>query len=255
MGKFVRGVANIARVAVRPFFPVKVYGERDIPNKKCLIVGNHVSGWDPLIFTMWTKRILSFVYKAEFKKIPFLKWVFDELDCVPVRRGDIDINATKQILRLLRDDKAVFLFPEGTRNPNVDTLQEFRTGAALFALKTQSPIRPFYIWDKTKALHKNYIIVGDEFTLDEFYEKPINHETLVAATAVIKEKVEELRLRLNAHLAAKGIRRRKRTPKEIEKLHAYNSKQHTFEKKLAAAEKQGQTKQKDKDSKDEGGEN
>lgn len=254
MGKFIRGVANIARVAVRPFFPVKVYGERDIPNKKCLIVGNHVSGWDPLIFTMWTKRILSFVYKAEFQKIPFLRWVFGELDCVPVRRGDIDINATKQILRLLHDDKAVFLFPEGTRNPNVDTLQEFRTGAALFALKTRSPLRPFYIWDKTKALHKNYIIIGDEFTLDEFYEKPINHETLAEATAVIKQKVEELRLRLNAHLAAKGIKRRKRTQRETDKLHAYNRTQHTFENKFAAKQ-QVLDEQQNSDSQDEGGAN
>lgn len=252
MGKFVRGVANVARVAVRPFFPVKVYGERDIPNKKCLIVGNHVSGWDPLIFVMWTKRILSFVYKAEFRKIPFLRWLFDELDCVPVRRGDIDMNATKHILRLLRDDKAVFMFPEGTRNPNVDTLQEFRTGAALFALKTQSPLRPFYIFDKSKALRKNYIIIGDEFTLDEFYDKPINHETLVAATAVIKSKVEELRLKLNAHLASKGIKRRKRTQKENDKLHAYNSKQRTFEKKVAEEMQDTRVKQ-SSDGENEGG--
>lgn len=238
MSKFIRGVANVARVAVRPFFPVKVYGERDIPNKKCLVVGNHLSGWDPIIFTMWTKRILSFVYKAEFRKIPFLRWVFDELDCVPVRRGDIDINATKTIMRLLRDDKAVFLFPEGTRNPSRDTLQEFRSGAALFALKTHSPIRPFYIWDKTKALHKNYIIIGDEFTLENFYDRPINHDTLAEATAVIKQKVEDLRVKLNAYLAAKGVKRRRLTRKEMEKLNAYNSRQRTFEKKFVEQQKQ-----------------
>lgn len=238
MGKFVKCVAHVARVAVRPFFPVKIYGERNIPNKKCLVVGNHLSGWDPLIFTMWTNHILSFVYKAEFQKNAFLRWVFDGLNCVPVRRGDIDINATKMILRLLRDDKAVCLFPEGTRNPDVNSLQEFRAGAALFALKTHSPIRPFYIWDKTKACHKNYILIGDEFTLEEFYDKPINKETLAAATAVIKQKVEDLRVRLNAHLAEKGVKRRKLTKKEMEKLHAYNLKQHTFEKKLAVSQQQ-----------------
>ena len=233
MGKFVRCVAHVARAALRPFFPVKVYGERNIPNKKCLVVGNHLSGWEPIIFTIWTKHILSFVYKAEFRKIPFLKWVFDELDCVPVRRGDIDMNATKTIMRLLHDDKAVFLFPEGTRNPSRDTLQEFRTGAALFAIKTRSPIRPFYIWDKTKALHKNYILVGEEFTLEEFYDKPVNHETLAAATAIIKQKVEELRIKLNAYLESRGKKRRKLTRKETEKLKKYNSRQHTFEKKIA----------------------
>lgn len=238
MSKFVRCVAKVARAAVRPFFPVKVYGERNIPNKKCLVVGNHLSGWDPIIFTMWTKDILSFVYKAEFRKLAFLRWVFDELDCVPVRRGDIDINATKTILRLLHEDRAVFMFPEGTRNPSRDALQEFRTGAALFALKTHSPIRPFYIWDKTKALHKNYIIIGEEFTLEQFYDKPINHETLAEATAVIKQKVEDLRQRLNAHLASKGIKRRKLTRKETEKLMAYNSRQRTFDKKVAERQEQ-----------------
>lgn len=232
MKKFVRCVAKVAMVAIRPFFPVKIYGERNIPNKKCLVVGNHLSGWDPILFTMWTKDILSFVYKAEFRNNAFLRWFFDNLDCIPVRRGDVDINATKMILRLLRDDKAVFLFPEGTRNPNVDTLQEFRTGAALFAIKTHAPLRPFYIWDKAKACHKNYILIGDEFTLEEFYDKPIDHDTLAAATAIIKQKVDDLRLRLNAHLAKKGVKRRNLTKKEIEKIHAYNSRQHTFEKKL-----------------------
>lgn len=246
MGKFVKCVVHVARVAARPLFPVKIYGERDIPNKKCLVVGNHLSGWDPLIFTMWTKYILSFVYKAEFRDNTFLRWLFDGLDCVPVKRGDIDINATKTILRLLNHDKAVFLFPEGTRNPNVDQLQEFRTGAALFALKTHSPLRPFYIWDKTKAFHKNYILIGDEFTLEEFYDKSINHDTLAEATAVIKQKVEELRVRLNSHLAQKGIKRRTLTKKEMEKLAAYNIKQHTFETKLA------QTKQTQDDDVDGG---
>lgn len=232
MKKFVRCVAKIARVAARPLFPVKIYGERNIPNKKSLVVGNHLSGWDPLIFTMWTKDILSFVYKAEFHSNAFLRWFFDSLDCIPVRRGDVDMNATKMILRLLHDDKAVFLFPEGTRNPNVDTLQEFRTGAALFAIKTRAPLRPFYIWDKTKACHKNYILIGDEFTLEEFYDKPLNHDTLAAATVVIKQKVEDLRQRLNAKLAEKGVKRRKLSKKEMEKLHAYNSRQRTFEKQI-----------------------
>ena len=233
MGKFVRAVASVAKVAVRPFFPIRVYGERNIKNKKSLIVGNHVSGWDPLIFTMWTKNFISFVYKAEFRKIPFLRWVFDGLECVPVRRGEVDMNATKTILRLLKNDKAVCLFPEGTRNPNVDCLQEFHSGAALFAIKTHSPLRPFYIWDKTRACLKNYMIIGDEFELKEFYDKPINHDTLAEAINIIKEKMDALRLQLNGILSDKGIKRRKRTPKEIAKIEAYNNKQRTLKKQIA----------------------
>ena len=234
MNKFVVGLVKLAVVLVRPFYPVKVFGERDIPNKKSLVVGNHLSGWDPVLLTMRMKNIISFVYKAEFDKSKFLHWVFNGLDCVPIHRGEIDMNATKGILRLLKNDKAVCLFPEGTRNPNVDCLQEFRTGAALFALKTKSPIRPFYIWDKTKTCRKNYIIVGDEFTLDEFYDKPIDRKTLQEATEVIKGKVDALRVELNEILSARGVKRRPRTKKEMEKTKAYNEKQKTLAKKLAA---------------------
>lgn len=233
MNKFVVGLVKFARLLVRPFYPVKVYGERNIPNKKLLIVGNHVSGWDPIIYTMWMKNIISFVYKAEFSKSKFLTWVLGGLECVPIHRGEVDMNATKSILRLLKNDKAVCLFPEGTRNPNVDCLQDFHTGAALFALKTKSPIRPFYIWDKTKCLRKNYMIVGDEFTLDEFYDKPLDRKTLVEATEIIKSKVDELRVQLNETLSARGVKRRPRTKKEIEKIKAYNEKQKTLAKQLS----------------------
>ena len=233
MNKFVVSLVKFARYVVRPFYPVKVYGERDVPNKKCLLVGNHVSGWDPLIYTMWMKNIIPFVYKAVFRKSMFLKWVLDGLDCVPIRRGEVDMNASKCILRILRDDKAVCLFPEGTRNPNVDCLQEFHTGAALFALKTKSPVRPFYIWDKTRFMRKNYIIVGDEFTLEEFYDKTIDRKTLEAATEIIKSKVDELRIQLNNKLSVLGVKRRPRTKKEMEKIQAYNDKQRTLAKQLA----------------------
>ena len=234
MNKFVTSLVKVAKVLARPFLPFKVYGERNLPNRKCLLVGNHVSGWDPIMFTLATKNVISFVYKAEFQNNAFLRWVFDGMECIPVRRGEVDLNATKSILRLLKDDKAVCLFPEGTRNPQVDCLQEFRTGAALFALKTQAPLRPFYIWDKTKAFRKNYMIIGEEFTLDEFYDQPISRKTLEEATAIIKSKVDELRVELNAILAAKGVKRRKRTKKEIEKIKAYNERQRTLAKQIAA---------------------
>lgn len=233
MNKFVVGLVKFARLLVRPFYPTKIYGEKNIPNKKSLIVSNHVSGWDPLIYTMWFKNLVSFVYKAEFCKSKFLSWVLGGLDCVPVRRGEVDMNATKSILRLLKDDKAVFLFPEGTRNPNVDCLQEFHTGAALFALKTKSPIRPVYIWDKTRFLRKNYIMIGDEFTLEQFYDRPIDRKTLEEATELIKSRVDELRVKLNETLSECGVKRRPRTKKEIEKIKAYNEKQRTLAKQLA----------------------
>lgn len=236
MKKFIVGLATIGKVVMRPFFPVKVIGPKKIENKKSLLVANHVSGWDPIIFTMSTKGFHSFVYKAEFENNRFLRWVFHGLDCVPVHRGDVDMAATRQILRLLKEDKSVAIFPEGTRNPNVDCLQPFHTGPALFALKTHAPIRPYYIWDKSKAFRRNYIIIGDEFALEELYDRPITKELLEQATEIIKQHVDALRVQLNEILAEKGVKRRKRTKKEIERTHSYNAKQKTLYKRESQAE-------------------
>lgn len=233
MNKFVVALVHIAKPLIKPFFPVKFYGGNKFDNRKTLLLGNHISGWDPVVLEMWSRSHISFVYKAEFRKSAFLRWVFDGLDFVPVRRGEVDLNSSKSILHLLKEDRVVGLFPEGTRNPDVDCLQEFHTGAAMFAIKTKSPIRPFYIWEKTKAFRKNYIIVGEEFTLEQFYDQPITKEKLTEATAIIRGKVDELRVGLNEILAQKGVKRRKRTKKEAEKIRRYNSKQKTLAKTLA----------------------
>ena len=238
MNKFVAFLASIAKVLVKPFYPVKVIGPRKLPKKKTLLIGNHISGWDPVLYTMWSKTWASFVYKAEFDKSAFLRWIFHGLDFVPVHRGEVDLNATKTILRYLREDKIVGLFPEGTRNPRNDCLQPFHTGAAMFALKTHAPIRPFCIWDKAKIFHKNYISVGEEFTLEQFYDRPINKELLSEATEFIRGKVDALRLLLDETLAQKGKRRRKLTKKEIEKINRYNQRQKTLEKQYKALEQQ-----------------
>ena len=224
MNKFTVFWARFACVVVRPFFPVKVIGKNDFERKKCLFVGNHVSGWDAVMCTMYTKNMMSFPYKAEFNKSLFLHSLFKGLDGIAMHRGEIDLSASRRILQLLNDDKTVCIFPEGTRNPNVDCLQEFRTGVALYALKTHAPIRPFYIWDKAKAFHRNYIIIGEEFTLEQFYDKPISKAVLAEATEYVKQQIDALRVQLNEILAQKGVKRRKRTAKELARIAEYNEK-------------------------------
>ena len=236
MNKFVVFLAQTAKFLIRPFFPLTVYGDSTIPDKRCIASGNHISAWDPIMFSLCRRRIISSLYKAEFTKNRFLRWIFDGLECIPVRRGEPDINGTKQILRLLKNDKALILLPEGTRNPNVDCFQEFHTGAAMFAIKTHTPIKPFYIWDKAKAFHRNYILYGEAFTLEQFYDKPLDHQTLEAATAVIKGVLDDLRIKLNEILAAKGVKRRKRTKKELAKIAEYNERQKALAEQQALQE-------------------
>ena len=103
----------------------------------------------------------------------------------------------------------------------LDCFMEFKTGAALFALKTQTPIRPIYLWGRTKMCRKNHVIIGEEFDLSEFYDLPLNKETLALATEKIFQKMVDLRQKLGNILFKKGVRRRKLTKKEQQRLHEY----------------------------------
>lgn len=227
--RFVIIVKNILKL----FFPIKVYGPRELPVKKSILVGNHISGWDPIMYYMVNKQHFTFLYKSEFTKNAILRKAFTALDFIPVKRGEVDMNATKMCLRTLKDDKILALFPEGTRNPQVDCLQPLKTGAALYAIKAQAPLRAFYIWDKARVFRKNYIIVGEEFDLSQFYGKPVTKEILNEATEIIRQQLDSLRVQLNEINAAKGVKRRKRTLKEQRKIDAYNNKQKNLAKALA----------------------
>lgn len=211
----------IGKIILRALFPSKVYGPRKFENRRAVLVSNHLSALDPLTIYVHLKNHMHFLYKAELRKSKALCNIVDWLEFIPVNRGEADMSATKKAMRYLKNEEIVAIFPEGTRNAELDCFREFKTGAALFAIKTQTPIRPVYLWDRTTMWRKNYVIVGEEFTLEEFYDQPINKETLQQATDKIVEKMHGLRLQLNEILAKKGVKRRKLSKKEIRKLNEY----------------------------------
>lgn len=227
MGNALYGLVRFLKPFVRPFFPVKVIGPRKFEDKKTIFVMNHNSGWDPVMWTSYCRNRIHFMYKAEFQKNGFLRAVFDSLDFVPVSRGDIDLAAIRKSLEILNGGGILGIFPEGTRNPDVENFKHFHTGAALLALKTKAPIRLFYIWDKFRVFHKNYIIVGEEYTLEKYYGRKITKDLLEEISREMSEKMNELRKSVDKYMAEKGVKRRKLTKKEIIKLE-------NFRKSLAA---------------------
>lgn len=215
-----RFLASIVKYVVRLFFPCKVYGNHKREKKACLYFGNHVSGWDSVMFYMWTRGEMPCVlYKQELEKIWPLGWICRCFRGIPVKRGDADINSVRVTLDRLNQGHNVFILPEGHRNTAHNSLQPFRKGAALYALKSKAPIRLFYIWEKTKMFRKNYIIMGDEITLDQFYDKPITKALLQEVTDYLHAEIDKLRQQLNAIMVKKGKNHRKYTQKELQCLY------------------------------------
>ncbi|MGN0782140.1 MAG: lysophospholipid acyltransferase family protein [Christensenellales bacterium] len=188
--------------AVRLFNPVKIFGSKKFEKKKSVFIMNHTSNMDSVVFAAFFKNEFRFVYKAEFDEKPFLRHIFHNMRLIPVKRGEADLKATKDCLSALKQNEILFIFPEGTRNRSGEDLLPFKTGPAMFALKTKTPVRPFYI-QKSQKGRKRYIIVGDELELTDYYEGGLTKENLEAATEFLRGKVAELKEKLNGELLAR----------------------------------------------------
>ena len=114
-------------------------------NKSRLIICNHLSDIDPLIFIALSKKPLTFAAKVEVKKMPFVGRVVTLLGGKFLNRDDL-----KQQLRVMKEieqDMTCYpnldwvIFPEGTRNkePLKDPIQ-FHHGTFRPAFKTNSDI-------------------------------------------------------------------------------------------------------------------
>ena len=61
----------------------------------------------------------------------------------------------------------------------------------MLALKAKCPIVPVWIQKKPRLFRLNRIRFGKAFTLEEFYDKKLNKETLDQATEILGQKILE----------------------------------------------------------------
>lgn len=127
-------------------FDVKVYikDEYKFYNKKCIICSNHNSNLDPLIIGAYYKRQINFMAKKELYKSKILGALLYKLDVFPVDREGISLTAIKKALRVLKEDKILGIFPEGTRVKDYNS-ENAKPGIAMIAYKSKSPVFPVYI--------------------------------------------------------------------------------------------------------------
>lgn len=151
----------IALILFNICFRIKIVGLENIPDRAGILVANHVSMLDPVMLGIAVKRPVHFMAKAELFKNRLSAWFFGQLHAFPVHRGTADTSAIRTALQILRDNKLLGIFPEGTRNKGEELLP-FHSGAAMLAQRTQSPIVPVLIrgTEKLRFRQKIEVLVG-----------------------------------------------------------------------------------------------
>jgi len=159
---------------------------------------NHYTSLDSIVpYCYIFKKEAHVIAKYELFKISIMGWLLTKMGGIPVRRGDADIEAAKAVLKVLKDGKKLLIFPEGTRNKEGNQIMgELKTGTARFAIKTKTPIVPMLYYQPPKLFRKNYLYIGEPFTLEEYY-KAKKPEEFKEATKIIVEKFAECRKAVN----------------------------------------------------------
>lgn len=201
----------IIYLPVSIFFPTKVlYKERMPKKKKCIATSNHYSNLDPLIYNFRFVKKFRFLAKKELFKTRLTAWFFKKIGAICVDRDQVSPSVFKQCLKELKNDKQLFIFPEGTRNKSgSEEMGDIKSGVITFASKGDAEIVPMVMYHKPKFLRKNYIIVGKPFKVEGADPKRLTKEEIEENTARYSKVMEDLRIELDNIVNSKKKRKKK----------------------------------------------
>lgn len=147
-----------ARAAARAFLwlagmPLTVRGMESLAPGQCIVVANHASYLDGLVFTAALPARFGFVIKREMSAVPLAGLFLRRIGSEFVERFDRNRGAAdaRRVLRNAASGHSLVFFPEGTftRTPG---LLKFHTGAFVTAARAGCPVIPAVVRGTRAAL-------------------------------------------------------------------------------------------------------
>lgn len=162
------------------FLPTRVIGKKSLVKTGAIFVCNHQSMLDIPILSLNIFRMQHYLTKSEFFKNG-KKSFFSKFGAIPIDREKPELSSIKQCLCILKSDKVLTIFPEGTRK-NKYPLEHYKGGTAMFAVKSNKPVIPMWIVKKPGLFKFNTLKIG----------KPLNFSELQKTDANYIKQVDEM---------------------------------------------------------------
>ena len=156
-----------------------------------ILCSNHVSASDPFVLATCVRRRLHFMAKAELFKNRVVGGFISAIGAFPIRRGESDLGAVRESIRLLNEGHVVGIFPQGTRSrDNAHTHME--PGVALIALRAGVKVVPAYIDGPYRLFRKTRVVFGAPVSLNDLGRR-FDRATLDQATARLDKAIWDLK--------------------------------------------------------------
>jgi 1-acyl-sn-glycerol-3-phosphate acyltransferase len=184
------------------FFRGDIIGVENLPaSGGFLVAANHTSFFDPPFIGCQVPRQIAYFARKTLWKGGFSSWWLDSVGTIPVDRdGGQDVSAIKRVLKAIKDERGLILFPEGTRSLD-GKLQPAKAGVGLIACRTQVPVVPARIFGSFEAYGKGAKIPRFGTPVTVVFGPPIAAADYDVPSAG-KERYQIASERIMAHIAA-----------------------------------------------------
>jgi 1-acyl-sn-glycerol-3-phosphate acyltransferase len=136
---------------MRLLFRIEHRGMEHIPAEGPLIVvANHTTYLDPFLVSVRVYRALRFMAWDKIFAFSLSRRLFTWLGAFPVSLENPEASAFKNSVKILRNNEALMIFPEGGRSPD-GLLMPFKEGAGRLAIRLKVPILPVVIHGAVRA--------------------------------------------------------------------------------------------------------
>ena len=186
---------KLSRLILGPIFKLyynpKIIGKENIKKDGPIVIaGNHKHLYDQCLTIVATKRGIHYMAKKEYFDDKKVAWFFKGTGCISVDRKNKDKEAVSKALSVLKDNGAIGIFPEGTRNRTEEFLLPFKYGAVSMAQKTDAYIVPFGITGDYKFRSKNLTIrYGKPFKVTDLEISKANDKLYKEVESLMKKNL------------------------------------------------------------------
>ncbi len=168
-------IKNSAKVVLRMYFRLKGEGIENIPDGPFILAPNHQSFFDGLFVAVFLKNKMMkktyFYAKEKHIKQRWLKFVANKNNVIVMDLSDLKTSLQK-LASVLRREKNIIIFPEGTRT-KTGNIGDFKKTFAILSRELNVPIVPVAIDGAYDALPSGKIFPRPWKKVNVKFLKPV----------------------------------------------------------------------------------
>ena len=138
---------------------ITVLGKENIPvDRPVFYVGNHRSIFDIIVSYAQVPTLTGYIAKESIGRLPVISVWMKRLYCLFMKRDDLkqSLQVILTAIEYMKKGISICIYPEGTRNKDEVTIQEFHKGSFKPAQRTNCPIVPMIV-THTRDIFENHL--------------------------------------------------------------------------------------------------